>query len=112
VQASNPALQSPVAVFQCDSAGCTATPISLGVDTPVYLILYGTGIRNRSSLSNVHVTINGIAAPVLYAGAQPTYAGLDQVNIALPLGLRGSGSCQIVLSADGIYANPVFIAVQ
>ena len=50
VQAANPQLQSPVQVFQCNVYACAATPIDLGLDTPVYLTLYGTGIRNRSSL--------------------------------------------------------------
>jgi hypothetical protein len=32
------------------------------------LTLYSTGIRNRSSLPDVQVTINGNSVPVLYAG--------------------------------------------
>ena len=80
-QAANPQLQFPVLVFQCTNSGCTSVPIRLGVDTPVYLTLYGTGIRNRSSLANVMVTINGISVPVLYAGPTPNFTGLDQVNV-------------------------------
>jgi hypothetical protein len=49
--------------------------IDLGVDTPVYLTLYGTGIRNRSSLAGVSVTISGMSVPVLYAGPQPQTEG-------------------------------------
>jgi len=77
--------QSPVPVFTCDpSGGCKAVPIAIGVDTPIYLSFYGTGIRGRSSLSNVAVTIGGVSAQVLYAGPQGTYPGLDQVNVGLP----------------------------
>jgi len=112
VQASNPGLQSPVQVFQCNATGCVATPIQLGVDTPVYLALYGTGIRNRSALSNVQVTVNGIAVPVLYAGPQPTSEGLDQVNVELPLTLIGSGESNVVLSVDGQFSNPVSIDIM
>src|ERR1035441_5239763 len=51
VQAGNSQLQSPVAVFQCGSTGCVSVPIDLGVDRPVYVSFYGTGIRNRDQKS-------------------------------------------------------------
>ncbi len=112
VQAANPQIQSPVPVFQCGASGCVSTPIDLGVDTPVYLALYGTGIRNRSSLANVKVTINGISVPVLYAGPQPTYTGLDQVNVVLTLNLRGSGESNVVLTVDGQTSNTVTVNIR
>ena len=111
-QAANPALQSPVPVYQCSAAGCAAAPIRLGIDTPIYLTLYGTGIRNRSSLANVAVTINGTSVPVLYAGPTPGFAGLDQVNVALVLSLRGSGESTVVLTVDGQTSNPVTVTIQ
>jgi uncharacterized protein (TIGR03437 family) len=83
----------------------------LGVDTPVYLSLYGTGIRNRNSLAGVQVTIHGIGVPVLYAGPQQT-EGLDQVNVLLTLNLRGSGQSNVVLSVDGQTSNTVTIDIQ
>jgi uncharacterized protein (TIGR03437 family) len=111
-QAANPQLQSPIPVFQCGAAGCTSVPINLGVDTPIYVTFYGTGIRNRSSLSNVSVTINGMSVPVLYAGPSPGYAGLDQVNVALVLSLRGSNESNVVLTVDGQTSNAVTINIQ
>jgi uncharacterized protein (TIGR03437 family) len=108
----NPQVQSPVPVFQCDSSGCVSTPIDLGVDTPVYLSLYGTGIRNRSSLSNVSVTINNIGVPVLYGGPQTQFDGLDQVNVLLSLNLRGSGESNVVLKVDGQTANTVTVNLK
>ena len=99
-------------VFTCGTSGCVAVPIDLGIDTPVYLSLFGTGIRNRSSLSNVTVTINGISVPVLYAGPQPEFPGLDQVNVALTLNLRGSGETNVVLVVDGQTANPVTVNLR
>jgi len=83
-----------------------------GVDTPVYVSFFGTGIRNRSSLANVSVTINGIGVPVSYAGPAPGYTGLDQVNAALVLSLRGSGESNVVLTVDGLASNTVTINVQ
>jgi uncharacterized protein (TIGR03437 family) len=111
-QAANPQLQSPVPVFQCTNSGCVSVPINLGIDTPVYLTLYGTGFRNRSSLANVTVTINGTSVPVLYAGPQPSFTGLDQVNVPLILTLKGSGESKVVLTADGQTSNTVTVNIQ
>lgn len=112
VQTANPQAQSPVAVFQCASSGCTSTPIGLSASSTVYLSLYGTGIRNRTSLANVTVNIKGTNVPVLYAGPQSSFEGLDQVNIALPPSLAGSGEVNVVLTVDGQTANVVTVNVQ
>jgi uncharacterized protein (TIGR03437 family) len=108
----NGQLNSPVSVFQCSASPCTSVPIVLGLDTPVYVSFYGTGIRDRSSLSNVHVTIGDTSVPVQFAGAQTTYPGLDQVNVQLPLSLRGAGESNVVLTVDGQISNTVTIRVQ
>ena len=111
-QVANPQLQTPVPVFECDHAGCVAMPIDLGLDTPIFLTLYGTGIRNRSNLDGVKVTIHGVSVPVMFAGPQPDFLGLDQVNVALPLELRGSGQSEVVLTMDGQASNAVTINVR
>ncbi len=64
---------------------------------PGYLILYGTGIRNRTSLANVSASINGVAAQVIYAGPQSQYPGLDQVNVVIPSGVAATGSISITV---------------
>jgi uncharacterized protein (TIGR03437 family) len=92
---------------------CTAIPIDLGTasDT-VYLSLYGTGIRGRTVPSAVTAMIGGTLVNVLYAGAQPNYPGLDQVNLQLSSQLRGRGSVPIALIVDGIAANVVTVSVR
>lgn len=112
VQAGNPQIQSPIPVFQCGTSGCSSVPIRLGVDTPIYVTLYGTGIRNRTSLDNVTVTINGVTLPALYAGPSPGFAGLDQINVGLSLALRGSGESNVSVTVDGRTSNVVTINVQ
>jgi uncharacterized protein (TIGR03437 family) len=112
VQPANPQAQTPVPVFQCDAGGCAAVPIVLGVDQPVYVSFYGTGIRDRSALANVTVTIGGVAVAPAYAGAAPGFAGLDQVNAALPLSLRGSGETTVSITVDGQTSNVVTITIQ
>ena len=47
-----------------------------------------------------------------FAGLQTTYPGLDQVNVALPLSLRGAGESNVVLTVDGQVSNTVTIRVQ
>ena len=85
-------------------------PIALD-DRPVYLSLIGTGIRNRTALSNVTCTIGGASVPVEYAGPTPGLVGLDQVNLRLTKGLP-SGYEPLILSVDGRPANTVYIAIK
>ena len=66
----------------------------------------------NSSLSNVKVTINNVSVPVQYASVQPTFAGLDQVNVALVLSLRGSGESNVVLTVDGQTSNTVTVNIK
>ncbi|MBS1811478.1 MAG: hypothetical protein JST84_25170 [Acidobacteria bacterium] len=98
----------------CDANGqnCTSRQIDLNSASEVYLELYGTGIRNNSGLANVTVTIGGVAVPVLYAGKQPEFVGLDQVNVQLPRSLAGRGEVDVVLTLDGKAANPVKINLK
>jgi uncharacterized protein (TIGR03437 family) len=105
-------IQDATPVFQCSAGGCTSVPVALGVDTPIFLTLFGTGIRNRSSVADVSVTINGVSLPVQYAAAQGFYAGLDQVNVPVLLSLRGTGEADLILTVDGEAANPVRVNIQ
>jgi uncharacterized protein (TIGR03437 family) len=92
-------------VYQVDAAGnVVALPIDLGSDTEqVYLLLYGTGVRNAQGVT---ATVGGAPVPVLFAGAQGTYVGEDQINLGpLPRSLTGQGKVTITLSADGVAAN-------
>jgi uncharacterized protein (TIGR03437 family) len=101
-----------VPVFQCPAAGsCTPVPIDLGGSgDQVYLSLYATGVR--AAQGSVTATIGGLQAPVLYAGAQNQFLGLDQINLAVPAALRGRGTVDVVVTASGIASNVVQIAVQ
>jgi uncharacterized protein (TIGR03437 family) len=107
-QANNPKIQSPIQVFQCGDSGCSAAPIQLGVDTPIYVSFYGTGIRNGM---NISLSINGVNLPIQYAGPAPGFTGLDQINVPLDLSLRGAGQVNVTLTVDGQTANTVSIWV-
>jgi uncharacterized protein (TIGR03437 family) len=98
--------------FSCTPINCGAQPVFLDPGKQVYLSLYGTGIRGRSDLSGVVVTIGGISVKVLYAGPQNTYAGLDQINVALPQSLVGAGLVTINTTVDGVAANTLKVSIQ
>ncbi len=101
-----------VPVFHCDANSCTSTPIELADDSQVFLELFGTGIRGRTSLANVTATVDGIPADVLFAGPQGQFPGLDQVNLVLPQNLKGHGEQDLILTVDGHAANKVRIHVK
>ncbi|MCX6630972.1 MAG: polysaccharide lyase beta-sandwich domain-containing protein [Candidatus Solibacter sp.] len=103
--------RSPVEVFRCSGA-CAATPILLTADSAVYVSLYGTGIRGPGGAPEATCTVHGVAVPVLYAGAQPQYQGLDQVDISLPATLAGRGESDVVLTVNGQTANTVTLNIQ
>ncbi|MGH6892399.1 MAG: pre-peptidase C-terminal domain-containing protein [Dongiaceae bacterium] len=91
-----------------------AVPIDLGPATDdVYLILYGTGIRLRSSLGMVTARVGGVTVPVLFAGATPGLIGLDQINLGpLPRSLAGRGEVDVTLTVDGKVANAVRVSFR
>ena len=52
---------------------------------------------------SVTVLIAGTAVPVRSVAAQPD--GVDQIEIALPLALRGSGEVDVVVEVNGALSN-------
>ncbi|MEJ7608585.1 MAG: hypothetical protein WKF37_20520 [Bryobacteraceae bacterium] len=95
--------------FDCASGRCLPLAIRPNASGQLTLELYGTGIRGRSNLSGVQAMINGVPLQVLFAGPQSEYPGLDQVNVQVPASLFNAGVAQIVLTVDGVAANPVAI---
>jgi len=103
----------PVAQMDNDTHQFVPVPIDLGSNTDqVYLTLYGTGLRRRSGLDAVHVYIGDVLAPVSYAGPAGDYDGLDIVNVLLPQELRGKGTADVLVTANGATANVVRVLIQ
>jgi len=104
----------PDYAFQCGAApgSCVPKPIDVGATDQVFLELFGTGIRGRNALTDVTVSVGGVLVAPQYAGAQPQYPGMDQVNIPLPPALAGRGKMVVDLSVAGQHANPVAINVK
>jgi len=88
-------------------------PIDLGPETDrVSLILFGTGLRGRASLDAVQIDVGGMALQAQFAGAQPEFAGLDQINVELPRSLLGRGEVTVGVTVGGRAANPVTVVIR
>jgi uncharacterized protein (TIGR03437 family) len=108
VKANGEQTFEPVAQLNAATNTIEAVPIDLGpADDQVFLIIYGSGFRRRSSLSAVTTTIGGENAEVLFAGASPDFVGLDQANIRLPRSLVERGTADVIFTVDGKTANTV-----
>ena len=85
----------------------------LGADSDrLYLALFGTGFRNRSSLTKVAVANSEGSAAALYAGPQGDFVGLDQVNIQLNRRMINYGRIYLILYVDGQSSNRLEIAFK
>ena len=108
------------AVATADGVTYQTSPFALTVKgQPNYLLLFGTGLRRAANANaedangiaeSVSVTIGGLAARVLYAGAQGQYVGLDQLNIELPSALATQMTAvpsrfEVVVTVNGVEAN-------
>jgi uncharacterized protein (TIGR03437 family) len=90
----------------------SAAPMSVGSGTDqTYLVLYGTGLEGVSTTA-VTATVNGVNAPVVYAGPQGTFPGLDQVNLLVSPSLAGKGNVNVQVTVSGVSANAVQVTIQ
>jgi Cysteine-rich secretory protein family len=71
------------------------------------LALYGTDLRNCSSLKQLEVKVNNQLVKVRYARPNENRTGLDQLNLELPEALQSAAVWQVSLSVDGKAINPV-----
>ncbi|MCI0338083.1 MAG: SBBP repeat-containing protein [Acidobacteria bacterium] len=103
----------PVAQFDQLQNKFVAVPIDLSSETDqVFLIMYGSGIRYRSSLGAAIARIGGIDMQLSYAGDQGQFVGLDQCNVQLPRSLIGRGEIDITLVFDGLASNNLKVFVK
>lgn len=83
----------------CAQEPCTA-PLRWGTGDAVVIEFFGTGIRHVAALSDVSAIVGSTSLQVQYAGAQSTYPGLDQINVAIPQSLNGAGKVSLTLSVQ------------
>jgi uncharacterized protein (TIGR03437 family) len=111
------------ALATLDGVNYVPQPFDVSVNgRPNILVLFGTGLRNATATNPnddngvaeaTRVTIDGIEAKVLYAGAQGQYVGLDQINVEFPASLTGGGRrVEVVVTLNGSPANRVTILLK
>jgi uncharacterized protein (TIGR03437 family) len=113
------------------------TPQQLGADKRTRLMLFATGLGSDAALdtdASNDVRLDGGAMlanfaesvsveartsdgrvfllPVEFAGAQPSMAGVDQINVVLTSQLGGAGQVALTLVAGGQRSNSVNIFVR
>ena len=105
-------IYEPAAQFDAAQNRFITLPIDLTTaGEEVYLILFGTGVRK---CSGVTPRVGGLNTPLLSAGAQPDFAGLDQINVGpLPRDLIGRGRVSVAIGAtDASASNLVEIEIK
>ncbi len=113
VRANGERTLEPVARFDSATQTWVAIPIDFGPATDqLFLILFGTGIRFRSSLDKVEVTVGGIQLVTQFAGPVEGFVGLDQINAVLNRNLSGRGEVDGVVSCYGVPSNTFRLAFR
>ncbi|MGH9938255.1 MAG: choice-of-anchor V domain-containing protein [Blastocatellia bacterium] len=113
VKASGETTFEAVAQFDQAQNRFVATPIDVGPETDqLFLILFGSGFRGNTMLSAVSCQIGGTNAEVVFTGAVPGLAGLDQANARLPRSLATRGNVNVALTVGGKAANVVSVNVR
>jgi len=113
VKSDGAQIYEPVARYDATLNRFVAVPIDLSNPAEqVFLILFGTGMRNRTALSNVTAKIGGVTTEALFIGAQGELVGLDQCNLRLPHSLAGRGEVTIALTIDGLAANTGTVQIK
>jgi uncharacterized protein (TIGR03437 family) len=113
VRADGSSSYEPVARFDAQEYKFVPVPIDLGgAADRVYLILFGTGLRNGRGPHEITAGYNELNWPVLYAGVQGMFVGLDQINLLIPRSLAGSGEVNIQIRAGSVFSNIVTVAIK
>lgn len=103
----------PVSRFDSAQGKIVPVPIDLGAQSDqVFLLLFGTGCKQRSSLAGVTVEIGGTPVETSYVGPQGDFVGLDQINLRLLRSFAGRGEVQIRMVIDGKSANLVTVTMK
>jgi uncharacterized protein (TIGR03437 family) len=106
-------------IFDLQGGTFVPKPIDMGPATDaVFLIVFGTGMKNNSGPANITVDFGNGMTKTLRADfsegafAVPDLIALDQVNIFLPRTLIGAGVLNMKITIDGKVTNTVQFAVQ
>ena len=75
------------------------------------IVLYATGVWTGSA-PTLSVSIDGNAAPIIWAGAAPGFAGLQQLIVQVPATLGNSGAARLLVLNDAETGKPFDLPVR
>ena len=101
---SHPASAGDSLTIYCAGLGVVDVSVPAGAAAPVSPLAKAT--------TTISATIGGIAAPVSFAGLAPGFAGLYQVNVTVPVGVKPGPSVPVVLTGAGLSSAPVTVAIH
>ena len=101
VMDQNPANAGEFVQIFAGGLGAVSPPVGNGQAAPPQPL--------SSTALPVTVTVNGVTAPVSFAGLAPGFVGLYQVNAQVPQ--VAAGAAQVILTINGVASPPVTMAV-
>lgn len=104
-----------ISQFSQQAAKFITKPIDMGPEGEIIvLVMFLSGVRNATDTNgdgnaneNIRVLIGGTEVPTLFAGRQPEFVGLDQVNAIVPRSLIGRGIVGVSVSGTGFSTSNV-----
>ena len=89
----------------------TEQPCSASTETQTrFLSLFGTGWRGGGATTTVMLGEETLTP--IFAGAQGFYAGLDQINVAIPASAMGKGMLPIKVTSGTIVSNTATVNIR
>jgi len=88
----------------CTGLGEVSPPVAAGAAAPASPFARVT--------AQVTAAIDGVAAPVTFAGLAPGFAGLYQVNVTIPTGAPIGRRANLVITAGGLASNTVEVLLS
>lgn len=106
-------VEEPLAQFDPATGAFVPRPINLGATGErVFLILYLTGLGRAIDTNNdanfneaIHVLLGGNEVAPIFAGAQGTFVGLDQINVEVPRSMIGRGAVNLAVNYSTLFAS-------
>lgn len=107
----------PAAALHATEGGLLddANPARIGEYVSVYLTGLGAteaSGRLQSARFTPQATVDNVPATVAWAGRAPGYAGLDQVNIIVPAGVRTGTSVPLTIKSGKRVSNTTTLAIK
>jgi uncharacterized protein (TIGR03437 family) len=102
--AATPAPRGQYISIYCSGLGAVNNPPLTGAPASADTLAFTTQIPT--------VTIGGVPAPVHFSGLAPSFVGLYQVDVQVPVNVTPGPAVSLVLAIGGVASNTVTAAVQ